>query len=283
MSDWVFPVLPGMMVTDLEPLYKTLVFPSAGEVEQRVSLLSDARRRFRVRFPFLRDTVAAPAPWSPYSEIGIVQWFHDQHKGAFDSFLFDHPRARKNLLAYSQDFSQSAWTAFYGKPAITAGIAAPDGTLTAQQFASLDSGPANESGIVQAVGAAVPGPVVASAWARCVSGTLGISLGVNQAEKQDFTLTTSWQRFAATAAGGIILESSVYRALVLFESTLTNQAWQVWGAQSEPAPSAGLYVPTGATAATGRYRVRFEEDSLQIRQLADKVYEVDLELVTTGT
>lgn len=283
MSSYVFPAMPLLYVkSGRERLDKTEVYESSGGSEQRVGLYAAPRWGLHLGGQ-LRDYIAAPSPWSPYSELGLFNWFLDQHQGPRDSFLIDDPYlvTRQNLLAYSQDFSQAAWLLYFVKPAVTTGLSAPDGTLTACQFATADyTGLDGRSGVTQnAAASVVDGPKVVSVWARCVSGTLVCNLGTTDSSNEAITLTTAWQRFSHYDAawtqavqGGRIFE--------LYESTLSNQAWQVWGAQVEPGSTAHLYVPTGASPVTGRVRVRFEKDSLKAKWVADQIWEVDVDLIT---
>src|SRR5574337_1678213 len=99
MSSEIFPALPGIVFEEREPFFGTKTYVSPGSYEQRVSRMPEKRWRWRGR-GIVRDTVAAPAPWNPYSELGALLWFLDRHKGAGESFLFDDPQARKNLLTY---------------------------------------------------------------------------------------------------------------------------------------------------------------------------------------
>lgn len=92
MSDSVFPSLRGADVAvEREPFYRTSVYETVSGKEQRVSWDASPRYRYRVRFNVLRDDRAAPAPWAAYSEVGTVLKFLDDHKGSFDSFLFNDP------------------------------------------------------------------------------------------------------------------------------------------------------------------------------------------------
>lgn len=282
MSLYVYPTLPNIAAEiEWEEIGgKTLVYENPGGTEQRVGLQSIPRRRYTQRYPVLRDNVAAPAPWSPYSELGVVLWFLKQHRGAGDSFLFDEPTLRRNLLTYSQDFSQAAWGGYFVKPGITTGILAPDGTLTATRFASADSGP-YFSGLTQANLVAPTGPIAVSIWARAFSGTLAASFGTIDSDVGAITLTTSWQRFTRTDAAWSPGDQ-MGRIFTLYEAVQANQAWEVWGAQAEPYSAPRLYVPTEGAPAGAQVRVRFDSDSLVVKRLNSEWYAVEFDLASVA-
>lgn len=280
MSSYVFPDFPlREMPLDRGPGYNTTIYRAPGGQEQRVSRAVTPRGPIRMKLT-LRDDVAAPAPWAAYSELSLLRWFHDTHYGAGDSFLVADPLQRPNLLAYSQDFSQSVWALYYLKPAVTGSKTAPDGTATAQEFASADYAGNNISGVCQVAAASVvDGPKTVSIWARCVSGTLVCSFGTWDGNVEAITLTTTWQRFTHYDSAWT-RASQAGRIFQVSESTLANQAWQVWGAQAEPGSTARLYVPTGANPITGQVRVRFESDNLVLRRLASGVWQADIAMIT---
>jgi hypothetical protein len=91
-SNSVFPSLPGLALAFArESLYKTVTYENPGGTEQRVSLQATPRYRYTLRYNFLRQAVAAPSPYQAQTEVGVVLLFLDDHKGAWDSFLFDDP------------------------------------------------------------------------------------------------------------------------------------------------------------------------------------------------
>ncbi len=310
MSDLVFPSFPNVRRIEAprERQYRTRIFESPdGSAEQRVSWRATPRRRFRVVCPVLRDNVAAPAPWNPYSELDALHFFHDQHRGAGDSFLFDDPDARKNLVAYSQDFSQAAWSAVHLTK--TAGANAPDGTATAMWLAE-DTAAAVEHFIeepsvldlangetavisihaspgvrhwLQVSWVQRDGTTVIGAWFDISAGVVGtLSGGVTAAISP---VGSGWYKCAASGSAG----SGASQARPRFkmgqsdnQATYTGDGasgFYIWGAQVERATSAGLYVPTGASPATGRYRVRFEDDMLAPEKIGAHLYRASFELV----
>lgn len=92
MSALVFPVLPGWDVKkNADPSYATRVYTSVSGQEQRVSWYPAPRIKYTVMCNTLSTTRAAPAPFGTYSEIGVLRYFHDVHRGSWDSFVFVDP------------------------------------------------------------------------------------------------------------------------------------------------------------------------------------------------
>ena len=92
MSDYLFPAIPGTNISvSRESKYATSIYGSLSGAEVRVSWQTQPRYRYTVKFNFLRTNVQAPAPYTSYSEAGVVQWFLDVHHGSLDSFLFADP------------------------------------------------------------------------------------------------------------------------------------------------------------------------------------------------
>lgn len=92
MSALVFPTnLLGQVEESWTGTYSTKVLESVSGKEVRASYRAAVRRRFRVRFPFLRDDVHCPAPNAAYHELELVQLFLSTHRGAWDSFSITDP------------------------------------------------------------------------------------------------------------------------------------------------------------------------------------------------
>lgn len=92
MSNNVFPT--NLTAIDFEvemtPRYFTKVLRARSGKEVRLSWRASALWDFKLKMT-VRDRIAAPAPWAAYSESGIVLKFLDDHKGEWDSFLFNSP------------------------------------------------------------------------------------------------------------------------------------------------------------------------------------------------
>lgn len=92
MSALVFPTnLSGEVQELWTGTYATKVLESVSGKEVRASWRAAPRRRFRVRFNFLRDNVNCPAPNASQTELALVQGFLSTHRGAWDSFSFTDP------------------------------------------------------------------------------------------------------------------------------------------------------------------------------------------------
>jgi len=93
MSAYVFPLLPGF---DIAPTrgskYPVTKKESPSGREDRTVWASTPRRRWRIKFNFLRESVAAPSPWGSYSEVSVVDYFIDTHFGTGDSFHILDPK-----------------------------------------------------------------------------------------------------------------------------------------------------------------------------------------------
>jgi hypothetical protein len=138
-------------------------------------------------------------------------------------------RARYNLLRYSEEFDNAAWSK--GAQLIaTHGVSAPDGSMTASRFQK--NGAAN---IAVTQGSVVTGAPQKSIWARSPTGqgtkTIAL-LGYYDFAKYQFTITEEWQRFDAPGDDAETGGTSFY-ALDFRFGTATQV--EVWGAQLQTA------------------------------------------------
>jgi hypothetical protein len=89
-----FPTnLPGQIEEVWASGYRTTTLEAISGKEVRVSWRSNPRRRFRVKFNFLRDDTACPAPNAAYTEVALLQAFLNDMKGSFNSFSVTDPVA----------------------------------------------------------------------------------------------------------------------------------------------------------------------------------------------
>lgn len=154
--------------------------------------------------------------------------------------------APENLLQYSEQFNNPAWT--LGAAFVTANATtAPDGTTTADK---IDLTAAVNSRITQSI--AVPNTTMTlSVWIRSDS-ALTVLLGNTLSNDSSINVTTSWQRFVWTG----ILASGTQLFGIRNGEALAKTIY-IWGAQLERHSTARPYISTTTTA---RYGPRFEYD-----------------------
>ncbi|MEI6226316.1 MAG: DUF2460 domain-containing protein [Deltaproteobacteria bacterium] len=83
--------LPGQIQELWGSSYRTTTLEAISGKEVRVSWRSNPRRRFRVKFDFLRDDTNCPAPNAAYTEVSLLQAFLNDMKGSFNSFSITDP------------------------------------------------------------------------------------------------------------------------------------------------------------------------------------------------
>lgn len=157
--------------------------------------------------------------------------------------------APQNLLSYSQDFSQAAWTKTTGVSVIANASADPTGLMTASQISYNGSGTVGNFRIFQGnYMPAVGVPYTVSVWLRAAA-PVTVALSSNISGPQNINLTTSWQRFSITSIGN----GASNGQLVIYSPAGVNTAFTIfaWGAQLELTPVIGLYVATGGSAQGG--------------------------------
>ena len=133
-----------------------------------------------------------------------------------------------NLITYSEDFSQSAWSKV--DVLIEGGYTAPDGSNNAYKVTKNGSN-AHLVGFNNQNTSRHK-----SIWAKTVSGTGDVYL-LNQNTNNVFSLTNEWQRFDVAHTG-----ANWFYAVDFRNSALTEVI--VWGAQLEALPYATSYIPT---------------------------------------
>lgn len=155
--------------------------------------------------------------------------------------------APENLLSYSEQFNNPAWT--LGAASVTANATtAPDGTTTADK---IDLTAAANSRITQSI-AVSNTTMTLSVWIRSDS-ALTVLLGNTLSSDSPINVTTSWQRFVWTgtlAAGTQLFGIRNGEALA--------KTIYIWGAQLERSSTARPYISTTALPV---YGPRFEYDA----------------------
>jgi len=139
---------------------------------------------------------------------------------------------RRNLLTWSEDFSNAVWSKQAGTTVTANQIAAPDGTTTADLvvgngtnglFSSPITVPSNSQN-------------TKSVWLRGVSGgeTVILKDSTQTVSTVSCNLTTSWQRFTLT-------ETQSGTTLGLWVDDIPSGGIYVWGAQLELGSTATAY------------------------------------------
>jgi hypothetical protein len=155
-----------------------------------------------------------------------------------------------NLLTYSQDLGNAAWTKNGTAVVVTDAAVAPDGTLTADQLSVTVLGDNTRS----TAGNADGGPYTGSVWVRAVTATVTVSLAVYDAVAAAYVantglqvIGTSWTRLACS--GGSSIAGNAIRLYLYVQQA--NASIYVWGLQVEPRAGVGPYQVTVASAVPG--------------------------------
>lgn len=154
--------------------------------------------------------------------------------------------AATNILTYSQQLDDAAWSKV-GAATVTANSSlAPDGTMTADR---LQLGSAAGYVSKGTTGGLTPGaPVTFSFWARG-TGTIGVRSGATAISPVPRVLTSVWQRFSWTFNGSASEVFQLTNNNLTAGATATIDA-DIWGVQVEGRGYASSYVPTTTAAAT---------------------------------
>ena len=168
----------------------------------------------------------------------------------------------RNLLVYSEDFSNAIWQKIGSVPAVITPNAAvaPDGTTTAAEFdisGAIDSRIAHN---IIAPALNING-MCNSVWIKAKTSAGTIGMGIRKADgtttAQLISVTTEWARYSIYDAGAAGAISAIqYYGNRLFGGTCFN--YYVWHPQLEyaTANTPGTYVPTTSAAASSGSRPR---------------------------
>jgi len=190
--------------------------------------------------------------------------------------------APANLLTYSEQFDNAAWTKTATGtgvvPIVTANAGtSPNGTLNADRI-QLDSGAAGQSSVNQTAAGAPSGtPGVFSIWLRSLASDVTVTLFYG-ASVQNVTVTASWQRFTFTVAAPASGEVRIAKRDAWASSGAADVL--AWGAQLEPVTyqtTPGTYVGTTSTA---YYGPRFDYDPVTLAAKGLLVEEARTNLLT---
>lgn len=155
---------------------------------------------------------------------------------------------RTNLLTYSEQFDNAAWTKTASSSVTPNDAVAPDGVASAD----LLSIPSNDAGVYHATTCDGTSTYAAAVW---VKGTAGnkVHFGVNENATTYITHTFSgdWERIDVTGVFGLNANYH-FRTDVPYVgmSQLAAVSFHAWGAQLEQASVASSYIKTEGTTAS---------------------------------
>lgn len=152
-----------------------------------------------------------------------------------------YAKAEENLLTYSQDFTQGAWSKFAGYVVANASIA-PDGNPTAAVFSATGA----TGSVRQPYTYLTNVDYTFSIWLRRRTGTgnVRISANYNQTAGLPVSIDSTWKRFTNTLTN----TQSVGAPWVQCDTS--GDEIEVWGAQLEQRSSATAYTPTTSASIT---------------------------------
>lgn len=160
--------------------------------------------------------------------------------------------ASRNLLTYTQEFDNAAWSKFVGASVTANTTTAPDGTATADTLTLASTA---NSRIEQTATVSSGQTYTFSVWMRVASGTLSVRLyGIDAGVGSAFTVNTSWQRFSITQ----VASSGTRFPAIVTDGTAGNVF--IWGAQLEAASAASTYTRNVG----GVYPPRFDYDPVTL-------------------
>ena len=130
---------------------------------------------------------------------------------------------RRNLLPYSEDFTQPDWTSLSTATLSASTTLAPDGSLSAVKVTA--TAPSNQ--LAEAVTITSGETYTVSFWVRRVTGSGVISIVAIENSATPIAVTSEWQRFSVTATA----TSTTGRAYVRLSDA--GDEIECWGAQIE--------------------------------------------------
>jgi len=195
-----------------------------------------------------------------YAGINEPRFDHDASGNSLGLLIEEQ---RTNLVTYSRDFDNAAWTKYSGgtgsAPIVTANQAiAPDGTMTCTRL-QADRGAGNTASDQSAIWSQVvyeltdPHPVTISIWARSTDGVSTQNVHFcnhTSAAGPDITVTGELQRFSVSVDSiAYDREHLKIGSRVGFNSTASVDIL-IWGAQLELTTTPSSYTPTTTAAVT---------------------------------
>jgi hypothetical protein len=161
-----------------------------------------------------------------------------------------HPfGGRRNLLTFTEQFDNAAWSKVVGATVSANTAVAPDGTTTAD---TISFNTTNGNRVEQSGGTAINGETLTvSMWLKgtgTINLNVGTDTGVGGVGETTITLTSSWVRYSTSVTFSSPTGSR--RAMVVWRTGNTATSVDVWGAQIEAGSTATPY-----QRVTDRYNV----------------------------
>ena len=135
---------------------------------------------------------------------------------------------RRNLLRWTEDFSNGAWLAYISKPTFSVGHTAPDGADTASGWDLSAIGSGIFQGMYQPK-SGLTGSHTTSLWMRSSTPISDIKFGFEDGHIASISVTTEWQRFDMTRNHPL----SQNRGMTLYCYGPRTATLYIWGAQME--------------------------------------------------
>jgi hypothetical protein len=167
--------------------------------------------------------------------------FSDSSDGA----LLLEPQ-RRNLIPYSQDFTQPQWTSPSTATLTATSTICPDGSQTAVRVTATADG----QQLAELVNVTSGQTYTVSAWVRRVTGSGTISILGIENTSTPIAVTSEWQRFSVTATATSVNGRAYFRVAT------SGDAIEVWGVQLEDNGTLGggdyttSYIKTNGATAT---------------------------------
>lgn len=214
------------------------------------------------------ETDAVTGVWKPkkyagtYGTNGFYLPFSDP--SSTTSLGYDWSKgygAGQNLLLYSEQFDNAAWTGGATNCSVTANdISGPTGTVTADRLQAVTSGFSRTYQVVS--GASNNTSYTFSVWLKA-GNVSNVSIRARDSFStaqvvQNVTLTSAWQRFTVTVSTGPSGTTSVEGHIFINTNGVSGSSSSgdyiyAWGAQLELGSSATTYTPTTTVPAPNNW------------------------------